>query len=116
MQSSVLYCEKANNYLNIKEKKSDIYFRIVLRVSQRSLWTEFTNMFFSLLPQSKGVFLQLARDRTTCGCGLPYCYCKFVIMPGDPDFSDDTESSTYGRKKARVSSKKTKYHYYAHRL
>ena len=72
MQSSVLYCEKANNYLNIKEKKSDIYFRIVLRVSQRSLWTEFTNMFFSLLPQSKGVFLQLARDRTVCGCGLPY--------------------------------------------
>jgi hypothetical protein len=56
MQSSVLYCEKANNYLNIREKKSDIYFRIVLIVSQRSLRTEFTNMFFSLLPQSKGVF------------------------------------------------------------
>ena len=72
MQSSELYCEKANNYLNIREKKSNIYFRIVLIVSQRSLRTEFTNMFFSLLLQSKGVFLQLARDRTVCGCGLPY--------------------------------------------
>ena len=28
------------------------------------------NMFFSLLPRSKGGFLPLARDRTICGCGL----------------------------------------------
>ena len=72
MQSSVLYCEKANNYLNIKEKKLDIYFRIALIIFQRSLQTEFANMFFSSLPQSKGVFLRLARDLVVCGCGLPY--------------------------------------------
>ena len=72
MQSSVLYCEKANNYLNIKEKKLDIYFRIALIIFQRSLWTEFANMFFSSLPQSKGVFLRLARDLVVCGCSLPY--------------------------------------------
>jgi len=72
MQSSVLYCEKANNYLNIREKKLDIYFRIALIVSQRSLGTEFANMFFSSLPQSKGVFVQSAHDLVECGCGLPY--------------------------------------------
>ena len=81
MQSSVLYCEKANNYLNIKEKKLNIYFQIVLIVSQRSLRTEFTNTFFSLLPQSKGVFLQLARDWTVCGCGLPYYWCTLINVP-----------------------------------
>src|SRR5882762_6693308 len=72
MQSSVLYCKKANNYLNIKGKKLDVYFRIALIIIRRSLWTEFPNMFFSSLLQAKGAFLRLARDRTVCACGLPY--------------------------------------------
>ena len=72
MQSSVLYCEKAYNYLNIKEKILDIYFRIALMVSQRSLRTEFATMSFLSLPQSKGVFLRSARDLVVNGCGLPY--------------------------------------------
>ena len=55
----------------MRERKSDIYFRIALIVSQRSLQTEFANMFF--LPQSKGVFLRLTHDRTVvCACGLLY--------------------------------------------
>ena len=62
MQSSVLYCKKAYNYLNIKEKNLDIYFRIALMVSQRSLWTEFATMSILSLPQSKSVFLRSSRD------------------------------------------------------
>jgi len=58
---------KANNYLNIKEKYLNIYFRIALMISQRSLRTEFANMSFSSLPQSKGVFWRSARDLVVCG-------------------------------------------------
>ena len=47
MQSSVLYCEKDNSYLNVKEKNLDICFRIAWIVIQRSLQMEFANMFFS---------------------------------------------------------------------
>ena len=72
MQSSVLYYEKAYNYLNIKEKILDIYFQIALMVNQRSLWTEFATMSLLLLPQSKGVFLQLACDLVIYGCSPPY--------------------------------------------
>jgi hypothetical protein len=72
MQSSVLYCEKANNYLNIKGKKLDIYFWIALIVIQRSLRTEFAHMFFLSLLQAKGAFLRPARDVVEYGCGLPY--------------------------------------------
>jgi hypothetical protein len=72
MQSSVLYCKKTNNYLNIKGKKLYIYFWITLIVIQRSLRTEFANMFFLSLLQAKGAFLRLARDVVKYGCGLPY--------------------------------------------
>ena len=71
MQSSVLYCEKAYNYLNIKETFLDIYFQIALMVGQRSSWMEFTTMSLSL-PQSKGVFLWLACDPVINGYSLPY--------------------------------------------
>ena len=64
--------KKANNYLNIKEKKLGFYFQIALMVSQRSLQTEFAKMFFSSLLQAKGVFLRSARDLVVNGCGLPY--------------------------------------------
>jgi len=67
-----LYCEKANNYLNIKEKNLKFYFQIALIVIQRSLWTEFANMFFFLLLQVKHVFLRLAHDLVIYGCSLPY--------------------------------------------
>ena len=62
MQSSVLYCKKAYNYLNIEENILGIYFWIALMVGQRSSQMEFVTMSFLLLPQSKGVFLRLARD------------------------------------------------------
>ena len=64
--------EKAYNYLNIKEKNLDIYFRIALMVSQRSLRTEFATMSFLSLPQSKSVFLRSSRDLVVNGCGLSY--------------------------------------------
>ena len=68
----VLYHKKAYNYLNIEGNFLDIYFWIALMVSQRSLWMEFATMPFLSLPQSKGVFLPLARDLVVNGCGLPY--------------------------------------------
>ena len=70
MQSSVLYCKKAYNYLNIREKNLDIYFRIALMVNQISMRTEFATMSFLSLPQSKGVFLRSARDLVENGCTL----------------------------------------------
>ena len=71
MQSSVLYCKKAYNYLNIKENFLDIYFQIALMVGQRSLQMEFATMSLSL-SQSIYIFLQLACDLVVNGCGLPY--------------------------------------------
>ena len=79
MQSSILYYEKAYNYLNIKGKNLNIYFRIALMVSQKSLQMEFATMSFLLLPQSKGVFLRSARDLVVNGCGLPLDVAKFNI-------------------------------------
>ena len=75
MQSSVLYCKKAYNSLNIQEKNLDIYFQIALMVNQISLWTEFATMSFFSMPQSKGVFLQSARDLAENGCSIPYRLC-----------------------------------------
>ena len=72
MQSSVLYCEKAYNYLNIKGNFLDIYFQIALMVGQRCSWMGFATMSFLSLPQSKGVFLWLAHDPVINGYSLPY--------------------------------------------
>ena len=40
-------------------------------VGQSSSQMEFATMSFLSLPQSKGVFLQLACDPVVNGCGLP---------------------------------------------
>ena len=80
MQSSVLYCGKAYNYLNIKENFLDIYFQIALMVGQRSSRTEFATMPFLSLLQSKGVFLRLARDLVVNGRGIPYVVAQNITF------------------------------------
>ena len=49
-------------------------------VNKISLWTEFATMSFLSLPQSKGVFFQLARDLVVNGCSISYVLNRMAYI------------------------------------
>jgi hypothetical protein len=67
----VLYCEKANNYLNIKEKNLDIYFRIALHNSYPEILADGICKYVLLIVAAgERCILRSARDLVVCECGL----------------------------------------------
>ena len=86
MQSSVLYYEKANNYLNIRERKLDIYFRIALIV----ILVDRICKYVLLIVTVAAVNRLLARDRTAA---LPHSVAFPLLPPDSPRKKDTVDSA-----------------------